>query len=119
MIFLTHPSTVAHPVLREEIQRRACNEDLIYVLQGPALRSTGIKHSDALAEFARWAKGMIASGKQICIELTVRPEYSSDALCLKKLQDAGLDIFGEHQDYFSFQGGLCGAKAFTPEQFAG
>lgn len=119
MIFLTHPCTAARPALREEIQRHARDEDLVYVPHGPTLRSTGVKHSAAIREFAQWAQDIIAAGKRIVVELTVRPEEGSHAFCLEMLRDAGLDIFGEHQAHFSFQGGPCGAKAFIPQQLAG
>lgn len=118
LIFLSHPSVATRPALREEILKHARDEDEVHMAAGPGLRKLEVKHSVLLAEFAQWALEMIALGKRICIELTVRQEDENCALAIRRLKELGLDIFGQHQAFICFQGGPCGAKAFVPEQLA-
>jgi len=118
MIFLCHPSIGSRPALKAEVLERARQEDLVYVPQGPGLKNTLVKHSEVLAEFASWARQMISKEKHICIELTVRQEDENCAHSLRRLHELGLDIFGADSRHFCIQGGLCGAKAFEPQQLA-
>eukprot|EP00408_Alexandrium_pacificum_P010802 CAMPEP_0171224592 /NCGR_PEP_ID=MMETSP0790-20130122/36369_1 /TAXON_ID=2925 /ORGANISM="Alexandrium catenella, Strain OF101" /LENGTH=439 /DNA_ID=CAMNT_0011690595 /DNA_START=70 /DNA_END=1389 /DNA_ORIENTATION=+ len=118
LLFLDHPSVASRPALKSEIIAHARDEDDVYMAAGPSLKKLNVKHSAVLAEFAEWAKGMIAEGKKICIELSVRQECENCAYALQCLAKMGLDIFGKDQAHFCFQGGPSGAKAFLPEQFA-
>jgi len=116
MIFLCHPSIGDR---KAEVLCRACAEGLVYVAHGPsALRNTGVKHADVLAEFAEWAQHMILRGKKICIEVTVRQDDPNCAMAIEGLRERNLDIFGMHSAYFCIQGGLCGPKAFEPSELA-
>jgi len=117
-IFLCHPSYNTKSQLKTQILCHAREKDLIYILQGQDLKNTGIAYSTLLAEFVNWALEMISVGKTICIELSVKQDDENNAFALNKLKDRGLDIFGTHRDYFSFQGGPTGAKAFQPDVLA-
>jgi len=118
MIFLCHPSVGSRPALKAQVLEHAREEDLVYVPQGPGLKNTLMKHSEVLAEFASWARQMILKEKHICIELTVRQEDENCAYSLMRLLELGLDIFGTDRQHFCIQGGLCGPKAFEPQQLA-
>lgn len=117
-IFLSHPSYNSRPAMKAEVLCHARDKNLVHITQGPGLKNTGIPHSTLLGEFAKWATSMISRGKQICIELSVSQDDENNAFALSKLKDLGLDIFGAHRAYFSFQGGPIGAKAFQPDVLA-
>mmetsp|Transcript_32145 Transcript_32145/g.84900 ORF Transcript_32145/g.84900 Transcript_32145/m.84900 type:complete len:443 (+) Transcript_32145:118-1446(+) len=116
VVFLSHPAYAGRKDVKEEVLRHAREEDLVYVPQGPGLRSTGVAHSALLREFATWAQEVIALGCVIVVELSVTPLDPSNAYALDKLKELGLDIFGEHKAHFRFQGGPTGAQAFTPQE---
>merc|ERR1712003_402600 len=114
MIFLSHPAYNSRAQIKAEILAKAQEEDTVYVPAGPSIKSTGVKFSDMLKEFAAWVLEMISKDHCICIELTVVPTDTNNAFALSKLKDLGVDIFGSHHGAFRFQGGPTGAKAFTP-----
>lgn len=115
-LFLSHPSYSSRSEVKQAILKKAQEEDMVYVPEGggSGLRSTGSTHSALLEEFATWAKEMIALGKQIYVELSVSPNDDNNRYALGKLKALGLDLFGEHQVCFRFQGGPTGARAFEP-----
>lgn len=117
-LFLSHPSYSSRPAVKAEVLGHARDEDELYIPQGPGLKNTHATHSGLLTEFAAWVKDMMAQSRHICIELTVRQDDESNAFALGKLKEMGLDIFGAHQDFFCFQGGPTGAKAFEPAVLA-
>jgi len=120
LLFLCHPSLGQTGTRKAEVLRRARDEGLVYVAQGPAsLRNTGVKHADVLAEFVAWAQHVILLGKKICFELTVRRDDPNCALAIEGLRELDMDIFGKHAAHFCFQGGVCGPRAFLPSQLAG
>jgi len=116
IIFLSHPG--CRPNLKAEVLQHARDEDQVFFARGPALVDSGMKHSKACAEFATWSKQIIAKGKRICIELTVRQDDENNAFAIERLKGLGLDIFGADSKYFCFQGGLLGPKALEPCQLA-
>jgi hypothetical protein len=113
-LFLSHPAYSRNPKLKAEVLRHARDEDQMYYLRKGALVNTNVSHSALLAEFADWALRMIALRKTICIELSVRQDDENNAFTASKLKKLGLDIFGEHQVSFSFQGGPVFDRAFQP-----
>jgi ribosomal protein L11 len=116
MIFLNHPGCNSN--LKAEVLQHARDEDLVFVARGPVLSNSGMRHSEVCADFAKWAVQVIAKGKRICIELTVRKDDENNAFAIKRLKDLGLDIFGADSDHFCFQGGPLGPKGLEPWQFA-
>lgn len=118
MLFLSHPSYNNRDEVKREVLRKAMEEDLVYVPEGTKLRSTGFKHSELLWEFAAWAQDMLAHNKHIYIELSVSPKDESNKYALDKLKAMGLDLFGDQQAHFRFQGGPTGPKAFEPRSLA-
>mmetsp|Transcript_37499 Transcript_37499/g.82254 ORF Transcript_37499/g.82254 Transcript_37499/m.82254 type:complete len:429 (+) Transcript_37499:55-1341(+) len=117
-IFLSHPSYSSRKELKEVVLYRAQEEDLVYRPTSSGLESTGLAHSAICREFADWSLAMIAKGKRICIELTVREADPNNAFALSRLKEMGLDIFGSLRGSFCLQGGLTGAKAFEPHVIA-
>jgi len=118
MLFLCHPS-LGQGDRKAEVLSRVGAEGLVYVAQGPSsLRNTGVKHAAVLEEFAAWARQVILLEKKICVELTVRRDDPNCALAIEGLRELDIDIFGKHAEYFCFQGGICGPKAFLPEHLA-
>jgi hypothetical protein len=118
LLFLSHPAYAFGPN-KVAILEKAKIEGDVYITKGPNLHNTGFKHLRLLEEFAVWAKKMIALRRLICIELSVRQDDSSHKYVLGLLKDNfELDIFGIHAEFFIFQGGLTGAKAFEPALLA-
>lgn len=119
LLFLSHPAYSFSKEKKAEVLASARDNDEVKKPGGKEMGVVaGFKHSELLKEFADWCKSMIAQNKKIGIELTVRQDDENCSFALNKLKELGLDIFGEHKDRFVFQGGLTGAKAFTPEVLA-
>jgi len=119
-IFLSHPSYCApnRASMKAEVLQHAMDDDKVFVPRGQNLVDTGASYSKLLDEFATFCKNMFASDRDLTIELTVRENDPSNAFAVEKLKELGVDIFGEHKSRFQIQGGLTGAKTFTPEVLA-
>jgi hypothetical protein len=118
LLFLSHPAYAFGPN-KAVILEKAKTEGDVYITKGPNLVNTGFKHLALLKEFAEWAKKMVAMPRHVCIELTVRQDDPSHEYVLGLLKETfGLDIFGIHAEFFMFQGGPTGAKAFEPALLA-
>lgn len=119
IIFLCHPRLGEARVRKAHVLWRARSEGLVYVAEGrSSIRNTGVKHADALAEFAAFAQHVIRSGTKICFELSVNRDDCNVDFALAGLREFGIDIFGKHSAHFCFQGGVFGPKAFLPSQLA-
>lgn len=117
-IFLSHPSYSDRAAMKKEVLEHARRDDLVYIMRGSSLESTGVSYTALLREFAVWVKEMIERGLAICIELTVRKDDENNAFATSRLEEMGVDLFGVHKDYFMYQGGLTGARAYPPEALA-
>jgi len=120
LLFLCHPSYSFSKDKKADVLTAAREKDEVKKPAGKAcVAIDGVKHSELLREFADWALKMIEKKKIISVELSVRENDENCAYTLGKLKELKLDIFGEHKDWFCFQGGLTGAKAFSPDVIAG
>eukprot|EP00931_Biecheleriopsis_adriatica_P050768 TRINITY_DN2941_c0_g1_i4.p1 TRINITY_DN2941_c0_g1~~TRINITY_DN2941_c0_g1_i4.p1 ORF type:complete len:436 (+),score=88.38 TRINITY_DN2941_c0_g1_i4:78-1385(+) len=116
-IFLCHPAFFSEQK-KKEVLRLAQESDRVTLPRGgPA---EGVSHQKLVDEFRTWALEMVEREKPICVECTVREDDPNCAYVLNMLKrmEPPLDIFGAHQKWFSFQGGLTKAKAFIPRVLA-
>eukprot|EP00812_Abedinium_dasypus_P002660 NODE_1325_length_1175_cov_450.170536.p1 GENE.NODE_1325_length_1175_cov_450.170536~~NODE_1325_length_1175_cov_450.170536.p1 ORF type:complete len:348 (+),score=95.78 NODE_1325_length_1175_cov_450.170536:71-1045(+) len=113
LIFLSHPGWRAPD---EEAILAGAKEDKMKL---PRIPDTDITYSAVLDEFVGFALTAIA-GKavKITIELTLSATHENNAYAMAKIKERGLDMLGEHSSFFFMQGGVTGAKAFTPEALA-
>lgn len=119
IIFLSHPSYANRADVKAKVLEHVKEKGTVMIPKGPNMIETEVTHDDLCAELADMCKVALKARKCICIELTVRADDANNAYAIEKLKGMGVDIFGEHQDSFLIQGGLTGAKAFTPEALAG
>eukprot|EP00811_Abedinium_folium_P033409 NODE_6374_length_1677_cov_5.143226.p1 GENE.NODE_6374_length_1677_cov_5.143226~~NODE_6374_length_1677_cov_5.143226.p1 ORF type:complete len:420 (-),score=81.21 NODE_6374_length_1677_cov_5.143226:335-1594(-) len=108
LVFLSHPAWKATD---EEAMLASAKEDR---LQLPHQPPSEVPYSALLDEFAAFALETIARKMQtITIELSLSADHKNNAYAAARLQERGLDCFGEHASFFLMQGGATGAKAFT------